>query len=102
MTSAFHAVADLAEELEERDIRLLVYLPSGAPAADPEARKRLRWRWGQTGGWQLPGEPVGDRAGDRKQRQDRDQEPHLLRREGPEDEVEAGGGEATQLSRIFM
>ncbi len=54
-------VAELAEELKERDMRLLVYLPSGAPAADVEARKKLGWRWGRPGGWQLPGEPVGGR-----------------------------------------
>ncbi len=54
-------VADLARELRERDIRLLVYLPSGAPAADHVARKKLGWRWGRPGGWQLPGEPVGGR-----------------------------------------
>jgi hypothetical protein len=39
----------------------MVYLPSGAPAADVVARKKLQWRWGQPGDWQLPGEPVGDR-----------------------------------------
>ncbi|MHB8901053.1 MAG: hypothetical protein ACYC6Y_20075, partial [Thermoguttaceae bacterium] len=44
--------------------RLLVYLPSGAPAADPEARKKLGWLWGRPGGWQLPGEPVGGRLED--------------------------------------
>jgi hypothetical protein len=54
-------VSELAEELKERDIRLLVYLPSGAPAADVEARKKLGWLWGRPGGWQLPGEPVGGR-----------------------------------------
>ena len=54
-------VADLARELKERGIRLLVYLPAGAPAADPEARKKLGWRWGRPGRWQLPGEPVGGR-----------------------------------------
>lgn len=54
-------IADLAKELKRRDIRLLVYLPSGAPAADVEARKKLGWRWGRSGGWQLPGEAVGGR-----------------------------------------
>ena len=54
-------VADLAKALKAKDIALMVYLPSGAPAADPVARKILRWRWGRTGGWQLPGEPVGGR-----------------------------------------
>ncbi len=54
-------VADLGKALKKRNVRLLVYLPSGAPAADPVARKKLGWRWGRTGGWQLPGEPVGGR-----------------------------------------
>ncbi len=54
-------VADLGRALKKRNVRLLVYLPSGAPAADPVARKKLGWRWGRTGGWQLPGEPVGGR-----------------------------------------
>ncbi len=54
-------VADLAKELRKRNIRLLVYLPSGAPAANVEARKKLGWRWGRPGGWQLPNEPVGGR-----------------------------------------
>ncbi len=54
-------VADLAKALKPHGIRLMVYLPSGAPAADHVARKKLGWRWGSTGGWQLPGEPVGGR-----------------------------------------
>jgi hypothetical protein len=54
-------VADLAKALAARNIRLMVYLPSGAPAADPVARRKLGWRWGRPGGWQLPGEPVGGR-----------------------------------------
>jgi hypothetical protein len=54
-------VAHLAKALKAKGIRLLVYLPSGAPAADPVARKKLGWRWGSPGGWQLPGEPVGGR-----------------------------------------
>jgi hypothetical protein len=54
-------VADLAEALGRRGIRLMVYLPSGAPAADVVARKKLGWRWGRRGGWQLPDEPVGGR-----------------------------------------
>ena len=54
-------IADLAKELKRRNIRLLAYLPSGAPAADVEARKKLGWRWGRPGGWQLPGEEVGGR-----------------------------------------
>jgi hypothetical protein len=54
-------IADLAKALAARNIRLMVYLPSGAPAADPVARKVLGWRWGAKGGWQLPGEPAGGR-----------------------------------------
>lgn len=54
-------VADLAKALKKRGLRLMVYLPSGAPAADPVARKKLKWRWGRKGGWQLPGEKVGGR-----------------------------------------
>lgn len=54
-------IAELARALTARNIRLMVYLPSGAPAADPVARQKLGWRWGRPGGWQLPGEPVGGR-----------------------------------------
>ncbi|MGA2255120.1 MAG: hypothetical protein ABSG53_10700, partial [Thermoguttaceae bacterium] len=54
-------IADLAKALAVRKIRLMIYLPSGAPAADPVARQKLGWRWGEPGGWQLPGEPVGGR-----------------------------------------
>ncbi|MBI3985802.1 MAG: alpha-L-fucosidase [Lentisphaerae bacterium] len=39
-------VADLYEVLHPRGIELLVYLPSGAPAADPIAVERLEWEWG--------------------------------------------------------
>lgn len=38
-------VADLYEALHPRGIELLVYLPSGAPAADPAAVSRLGWEW---------------------------------------------------------
>ncbi len=44
-------VADLHVELAPRGIRLLVYLPAGAPAADPVAMERLGWEWGFEGGW---------------------------------------------------
>lgn len=54
-------VGDLAKALKPHGIRLMVYLPSGAPAADHVARKKLGWLWGDRGGWQLPGEPVGGR-----------------------------------------
>jgi hypothetical protein len=57
-------IADLAKALSARNIRLMVYMPNGAPAADPAARKALGWRWGAKGDWQLPGEPVGGRLAD--------------------------------------
>lgn len=44
-------VIDLAQALEPRGIRLLAYLPSGAPAADSIAVERLKWRWGYQGEW---------------------------------------------------
>jgi hypothetical protein len=44
-------VADLYEALHPRGIELLVYLPSGAPAADPVATERLGWEWGFEGEW---------------------------------------------------
>lgn len=54
-------IADLAKALKSRNIRLMVYLPSGAPAADHVARRKLGWLWGRPGGWQLPGEAEGGR-----------------------------------------
>lgn len=39
-------VADLYEPLHRRGIRLMVYLPSGAPAGDAAAREALQWRNG--------------------------------------------------------
>lgn len=54
-------VADLYKELEPRGIKLMVYLPSGAPAADPVAAEKLKWRWGNTGGWPKGGERTGER-----------------------------------------
>jgi len=44
-------VSDLYDALHPRGIELLVYLPSGAPAADPVAVSRLGWEWGFEGGW---------------------------------------------------
>ena len=61
-------IADLAVALAMRNIRLMVYLPSGAPAADPVARQKLGWLWGRQGGWQLPGEPVGGRLAEFQRR----------------------------------
>src|SRR4051812_48039888 len=39
-------VADLAGALGKRGIRLMVYLPSGAPAGDRVAREKLQWENG--------------------------------------------------------
>ena len=39
-------VLDLARALAKHNIRLVVYLPSGAPAGDSTARHRLEWRNG--------------------------------------------------------
>ncbi len=44
-------VKDLYESLEPHGIRLMVYLPSGAPAMDPQACKKLEWEWGFQDGW---------------------------------------------------
>jgi alpha-L-fucosidase len=44
-------VAEVGAALAGRGIPLLVYLPSGAPAADPVAVERLGWEWGFEGGW---------------------------------------------------
>ena len=56
-------VADLYEALNPRGIKLLVYLPSGAPAADPVAMKALGWKWGFEGEW--PAAWGGERTGPR-------------------------------------
>lgn len=39
-------VADLCEALHKRNIRLMVYLPAGAPNGDPIARQALQWQNG--------------------------------------------------------
>ena len=44
-------VSDLYEALAPKEIALMVYLPSGAPAADPVAVEKLVWEWGFVGGW---------------------------------------------------
>ena len=44
-------ISDLYDSLSPRGIKLLVYLPSGAPAADPVAMKALKWEWGFKGEW---------------------------------------------------
>jgi hypothetical protein len=54
-------VSDLYEALSPRGIKLLVYLPSGAPAADRPAMDRLGWKWGFKGEW--PDAWGGERTG---------------------------------------
>jgi len=44
-------VADLAAALSKHGIRLLVYLPSGAPTMEPLACERLEWEWGYETPW---------------------------------------------------
>jgi len=44
-------IAALYEALNPKGIRLLVYLPSGAPAAEKAAMERLEWEWGFEGDW---------------------------------------------------
>jgi hypothetical protein len=43
--------ADLAAALKPHGVRLMAYLPSGAPAADKTACEKLDWKWGYAGGW---------------------------------------------------
>ena len=53
-------VADLSEALRARRIRLLVYLPAGAPDRDKEAMKALEWKPGQFPLWTYAdGKPKG-------------------------------------------
>jgi alpha-L-fucosidase len=44
-------IDDLYGVLNPCGIKLLVYLPSGAPAADPVAMEKLGWKWGYQGDW---------------------------------------------------
>jgi len=44
-------VSDIHAALAPRGIALLVYLPSGAPAADKRAADAFGWEWGFEGGW---------------------------------------------------
>jgi hypothetical protein len=39
-------IADLAKALSKRGIRLIVYLPAGAPSGDRQAREKLQWQPG--------------------------------------------------------
>ncbi len=47
-------IADLAAALAPHKIRMMVYLPSGAPDRDPTAMQQLKWRNG--GDWGTPAE----------------------------------------------
>lgn len=44
-------VSDLADVLVPRGIKMMVYLPSGAPAADDAAMDALGWEWGFKEKW---------------------------------------------------
>ncbi|HOX37541.1 MAG TPA: alpha-L-fucosidase [Candidatus Brocadiia bacterium] len=55
-------ISDIHKAIAPKGIRLLVYLPSGGPAADKAASEKLEWRWGTTGGWPQGG---GDETGER-------------------------------------
>jgi hypothetical protein len=53
-------VADLADALAPRGIRLMVYLPAGAPDRDPKAMQALEWAPGKYPIWSHPeGGPDG-------------------------------------------
>jgi hypothetical protein len=51
-------ISDIADALEPHGIRMMVYLPSGAPGGDPYAVKKLKWIGGQTLGWGIEGNTV--------------------------------------------
>lgn len=61
-------VTELADALAPHDIALGVYLPSGAPAADPVAVERLGWAWGNEGSWPASGQRTGARLADFQRR----------------------------------
>jgi len=44
-------IKDIYEALGPKGIKLMVYLPSGAPAGDVTALERLEWKWGYGGNW---------------------------------------------------
>jgi len=53
-------VADMADALQPKGIRLMVYLPSGAPDRDTVAMKALEWKMGKYFRWEYPdGGPDG-------------------------------------------
>lgn len=51
MCSKRDVIAELADALAPHGVRMMAYLPSGAPAADPVAKKNLGWEWGFEGDW---------------------------------------------------
>ncbi|MEW6237323.1 MAG: alpha-L-fucosidase [Candidatus Omnitrophota bacterium] len=53
-------VGDLSDAIKPKGIRLMAYLPAGAPDRDPAAMKALEWRNGRYPLWQYPnGGPDG-------------------------------------------
>lgn len=48
-------IADLYEALHPKAIRLMVYLPAGAPDRDPVAMQALEWQPGKYPHWAYPG-----------------------------------------------
>lgn len=56
-------IGDLHQVLSPKGIKLLVYLPSGAPAHDEQAMRSLEWEWGYCGTW--PQAHSGARTGKR-------------------------------------
>jgi hypothetical protein len=55
-------ISDFYHALDPKGIRLLVYLPSDAPAQDPVVVQKLGWKWGFKGGWGTWGtERTGER-----------------------------------------
>lgn len=54
-------IKDIYEALNPRGIKLMVYLPSGAPASDLIAVERLGWKWGYEGNWPSGGKRTGER-----------------------------------------
>jgi len=62
-------VMDLSEALSPKGIRLMVYLPSGAPAEDGTAVEKLGWSWGYKGGWPAWGtQTTGERLAEFQER----------------------------------
>ncbi|MGB9594709.1 MAG: hypothetical protein ACPL7B_00400 [Candidatus Poribacteria bacterium] len=54
-------IKDIYEALNPKGIKLMVYLPSGAPASDLIAIEKLGWKWGYEGNWPSGGKRTGER-----------------------------------------